>query len=97
MPRSGTVAYEWDERKRAANLRDHGVDFADAQHFDWETALVTVDDREDYDELREMAIGFIGVRLHAMVFTRRADSIRIISLRKAQRREVRRYVEGTKG
>jgi uncharacterized DUF497 family protein len=84
--------YEWDEGKRAANLRDHKVDFAVARDFEWETALVVVDDREDYGELREAALGFVGVRLHVMVFTRRADSIRIISLRKADKIEVRRYV-----
>jgi uncharacterized DUF497 family protein len=93
----GTAVYEWDEDKRAANLRDHGVDFADARHFDWETAVITIDDREDYAELREMALGFIGVRIHAMVFTRRASNIRIISLRKAHRLEVRRYVDATNG
>jgi uncharacterized DUF497 family protein len=88
--------YEWDDAKRAANLRQHKVDFATAWDFDWDTALVAVDDRENYGELREVALGFIGVRLHAMVFTRRTDNIRIISLRKAHRTEVRRYVETTK-
>jgi uncharacterized protein len=85
--------YEWDESKRAANFRDHGIDFNAARYFDWETAVITIDDRDDYGELREMAFGFIGVRLYAMVFTRRAHNVRIISLRKADRREVRRYVE----
>jgi uncharacterized DUF497 family protein len=89
--------YEWDERKRAANLRDHGVDFAEARHFDWDTAVVTIDDREDYGELREMALGFIGVRLHAMAFTRREDTVRIISLRKANRVEMRRYDDAING
>jgi uncharacterized protein len=85
--------YEWDEDKRAVNLRDHSVDFGDARGFDWETAIVTIDDREDYGELREMAFGFIGVRLHAIAFTRRGGNIRIISLRKANRMEMRRYVD----
>lgn len=84
--------YQWDAKKREANLRDHGIDFAEAHHFDWETAIISIDDREDYGELREMAIGFIGVRLHTMVFTRRGGNIRIISLRKANRSEMRRYV-----
>ena len=88
--------YEWDERKWAANLKDHRVDFAAAWDFDWETALVVVDDREDYGELREVALGFVGARLHVMIFTRRADNIRIVSLRKAHRTEARRYVEATK-
>jgi uncharacterized protein len=89
--------YEWDEGKRAANLRDHGVDFAEARHFDWDTAVVTIDDREDYGELREMALGFIGVRLHAMAFTQRGDTVRIISLRKANRVEMRRYDDAING
>jgi hypothetical protein len=92
----GTRLYEWDEGKRVANRRSHGVDFDAARDFEWETALVVVDDREDYGELREIALGFIGMRLHVMVFTRRAESIRIVSLRKAHRTEVRRYVETTK-
>jgi hypothetical protein len=85
--------YQWDESKRAANLRDHKVDFATVEHFEWETALIIPDEREDYSELREIALGFIGVRLHVMVFTRRGDQVRIISLRKADRREVQRYVD----
>lgn len=89
--------YQWDENKRAANLRQHGIDFADAHHFDWETAVIAIDDREDYRELREMAIGFIGMRLHTMVFTRRGATLRIISLRKANRMEVSRYVEAIDG
>jgi uncharacterized protein len=85
--------YEWDESKRASNIRNHGVDFTAAQEFDWDSALVFVDDRADYGELRELAIGFIGVRLHVMVFVRRGEQIRIISLWKAQKSDVRRYVE----
>jgi uncharacterized DUF497 family protein len=93
----GRKLYEWDERKRATNVRDHGVDFLDAWRFDWETAVIMVDDRERYGELREMALGFIGVRLHAMAFTRRGDAVRIISLRKANRVEMRRYVDAIDG
>ena len=89
-----TPQYDWDEAKRSANIRDHKVDFTAAEHFDWDSAYVTVDDREDYGELREIAIGYIGVRLHVLVFTRRGETIRIISLWKAQKSDVRRYVEG---
>jgi uncharacterized protein len=88
--------YYWDESKRAANLKNHKVDFATARHFEWETALIIPDDREDYGELREIALGFIGVRLHVMAFTRRNGNVRIISLRKADRREIQRYVDSTK-
>jgi uncharacterized protein len=84
---------EWDEAKRQANLRFHKVDFADATEFDWKTAVTFIDDREDYGELREVAIGFIGMRLHVLVFTRRGERIRIISLWKATKSEARRYAE----
>jgi uncharacterized DUF497 family protein len=54
------MRYLWDEGKRRQNVRDHGVDFAAVYRFEWNYAVVTVDDREDYGELRERAISFIG-------------------------------------
>jgi uncharacterized DUF497 family protein len=85
--------FEWDEAKRTANIAVHKIDFAAIHEFDWDTAVYTVDDREDYGELRESAIGFIGERLHVVVFTRRADRLRIISLRRAHNKDKRLYVE----
>ena len=84
---------EWDEAKRAANRRKHGVDFGEEAFFDWNTALVVEDDRYDYGELRLRAFGFIRGRLHVMVFTSRGRDVRIISLRKAKAKEVRWYEE----
>jgi uncharacterized DUF497 family protein len=89
--------YDWDETKRALNLADGHLDFTLAENFDWDTAVMTVDDRDDYGELRERALGFIGVRLYILVFTRRRERIRIISLRKANRREMREYEEEVRG
>jgi len=86
--------YSWDEAKRAINVAKHGVDFAAANDFDWDFAHIEIDDREDYGELREIAWGFIGVQLHVLVYTRREDElIWIISLRKAERRDVKKYEE----
>ena len=59
--------YAWDQRKRASNLRKHGVDFAIVQDFDFETALVLRDDRKNYGEERYRAYGTIKGRLHALV------------------------------
>jgi hypothetical protein len=87
--------YAWDEDKRKINLRDHKIDFVAAYGFDWDTAITVIDDRENYGELREIAIGFIGVTLFSMAFTRRGELIRIISLRKAENREKRIYVNAT--
>lgn len=87
------MQYEWDEDKRAANLIRHEVDFAAAADFAWDTAIETIDDRFDYGEKRWVALGRIGITLHVMVYTLRATKIRIISLRKANKREKRYYEE----
>ena len=81
--------YEWDENKRKTNLTNHGVDFAHMDAFEWESAVVDID--EGHAEPRWIGTGFIGAVLHVVVFTDRDDDIRIISLRKATRREARNY------
>jgi len=81
----------WDEAKHAANLAKHGLDFAGAQGFEWETALTAVADRSSYDETRFISIGFLGARLHVLVWTEREGNRRLISLRKANPREIKRY------
>ena len=72
------------------------MDLSAAERFEWETATMRVDDREDYGELREVAKGFIGDVIHVLVFTRRDDAIRVISLRKATKKERKQYVEETR-
>ena len=83
--------YEWNETKRKSNLSKHGVDFAAVEAFVWEEALVIPDNRKNYGELRFLAFGPIGDRLHCVTFSVRGENIRIISLRKANSREVERY------
>lgn len=89
------MRYDWDENKRRQNLREHGVDFTAVHRFEWQYALVTIDDREDYGELRERATGFIGAVPHVLVFTERQDTdgsvVWVISLRKADRKERNDY------
>ncbi len=83
---------EFDQAKDKANQAKHGVGLALARHLDWSMTLVKVDDRNDYDEVREIGYGPIADRLYCVVFTRRGDGLRIISLRKANNREFDRYV-----
>jgi uncharacterized protein len=85
-----------DEAKRAANIAKHGIDFTAAEHFAWKTAVITIDRRRDYGEIRETALGTIARRLHVLIFTRRDQDIRISSLRKANDREEKVYAEGQK-
>ncbi|RPI01883.1 MAG: BrnT family toxin [Calditrichaeota bacterium] len=79
--------YEWDENKRLANLERHKVDFHKALQFEWNTAIETIDSRHDYGEERWVAMGYIENDLYIMVYAIRTPSIRIISLRKANKRE----------
>ena len=83
--------YDWDEAKRRANLAKHGVDFADMAMFDWPGAVVLEDDRRNYKERRLSATGHILGRLHVCIFTPRGGRLRIISLRKANRRDKREW------
>ena len=83
--------WNWNEDKRQTNLAKHGVDFAAVAGFDWATAITEPDTRFDYGEVRFEAKGMIGLRLHVLVFTPRVGKLHIISLRKANPREVKRY------
>jgi uncharacterized DUF497 family protein len=82
-----THRFTWDERKRAANLRKHGVDFAVVERFEFDAALIIVDDRREYGEVRYRAFGVIDGRLHVLIFTTRGAQTRVISLRRANDRE----------
>ena len=84
---------EFDPAKDESNLDKHGVSLADADGFEWETAVVREDTRKQYAEPRFEATGYIGDRLHVMVFCLRAETVRVISLRKANPREVKSYAE----
>ena len=83
---------EWDEAKRRSNQAKHRLDFTAIEAFDWDTASTKPDNR--YGEPRFVATGYIGSRLHIVVYTERGDRMRIISLRKANKREERDYVQG---
>jgi uncharacterized DUF497 family protein len=87
----GIGPYRWDDDKHAPNLTTHGIDFAAAMSFEWEQALIWRDLRRDYGERRFLALARIEGRVHLMVFTPRGGYLRIISLRKANRREARRH------
>jgi uncharacterized DUF497 family protein len=90
------MKFEWDEAKRATNLEKHGVDFVDAQKM-WQKAMVVAKDaRREYGESRYVGISRIEERVMVVVYTERAvDIARIISLRKANSREVRSYENAT--
>jgi uncharacterized protein len=84
--------FEWDENKNRQNIRKHGFDFVDAEEMFCGILLFSPDVREDYGEGRGVGIGTIRGRTAVVVFTERGPTtIRIISLRKATRRESKQY------
>lgn len=87
------MEFEWDRTKAGTNLAKHGISFDAVHSFAFATALVVEDDRKDYGEVRMIALGFIGARLHHLAYTERGDIIRVIPLRKASRKEIKLYVE----
>ena len=84
---------EFDPAKDASNRARHGVSLRLARELDWDAALVWVDDRFDYDELRMIALAPKTNTLYYVAFIERGDRRRIISLRRATRREVKHYAE----
>lgn len=85
------MRFDWDPHKSARNLAKHGVSFESAPDLDWTKARVVEDTRFDYGETRFLAYVPLRGRLHVLVFARRTDRMRIISLRKANPREIGRY------
>ena len=82
----------FDPAKDARNCAKHGVSLALATGLEWDTALTWTDDREDYGEERQRALVMRGVRLYFVAFVDRDEGRRIITLRRANQSEVRRYV-----
>jgi uncharacterized DUF497 family protein len=82
---------EFDPEKNSKNIIERNLSFECAIEFDFKTALFEIDNRRDYGETRIIGLGYIGERLHVLIFTKREEIIRIISLRKANRKERLRY------
>jgi uncharacterized protein len=80
-----------DPEKNARNIAERGLSFERVAELDWDTAVIVEDTRRDYGEPRLRVMGRLDGRLHAVVVTPRGEDLRVISLRRANRREVRRY------
>jgi len=85
------MAFTFDPEKSARNVADRGLSFDLVERLEWETALVVEDIRKDYGETRLQVLALMDGRLYAAVVTPRGEDLRVISFRKANRREVIRY------
>ena len=86
---------DFDPKKSEQNIRERRLSFEVATEFEWETAFYIEDDRREYPERRFVAIGYIEKRLFVICFTPIDGGVRIISFRKANSREVKRYEKET--
>lgn len=82
---------EYDEEKSRKNALERNLPFSMASEFDFKWAWIRQDTRHNYGEIRYRAIGYIGQRVHMLVFCYRSGVIRVISLRKSNKREERDY------
>ena len=88
------MRFEWDEEKNRMNVQKHGINFNDVIGLFDHPMIVHLDVRHDYEENRWIGIGMMKHHFAVVVYTERmGDVIRIISARKANKREVRHYVK----
>ena len=86
----------FDPAKNERNIVERGISFELAAGFEWDGALIVEDRRKEYGEQRFQALGLIEGRLHMLVYTPRVRHAHVISLRKANQREVRKYEAQTR-
>jgi uncharacterized protein len=85
--------FEWDENKNITNVQRHGIDFQDARLIFEHPMLVKADTRKDYGEKRLVGLGQLYDVVVVIVFTKRGNAIRVISIRRANRNERKIYQE----
>ena len=85
------MRFSWSERKRAVNLKEHGLDFVDAPRVFEGLTFTYEDDRFDYGEQRFITLGLLAGVPVSIAHTETEDEIRVISFRKATSREARLY------
>lgn len=84
--------FEWDSAKSAANKAKHGIDFEEAQAI-WADSGAVILELIRPDEPRWMAVGRAKGKFWAAIYTLRSDSIRLISVRRARKSEVKAYAK----
>ncbi|MBU3547063.1 BrnT family toxin [Polynucleobacter sp. MWH-Jannik1A5] len=85
------MKFTYDSAKNDSNIAKHGLPLSDAKLLDWDSAISYIDGRKNYGEERCVALALIKQRLYCVVYVELKIGKRIISLRKANTREVERY------
>lgn len=82
---------EYDPNKNQRNIEERGLPFEQAQDLDWGNALIWQDVRNPYPEIRFSCLAELNERVYALCFTPINGGIRVISFRKANNREIKKY------
>jgi uncharacterized DUF497 family protein len=85
------MKFTYDAAKNDSNITKHGLPLSDAKLLDWDSAISSIDSRKNYGEERRAALALIKQRLYFVVYVELKIGKRIISLRKANVREVEKY------
>ena len=85
--------YEWDEAKNRHNFAKHGLDFQAVEGFRWDEAAEKLDVSDDHEERWRAIARLADGKYAVLIYTEREARIRVISLRYAERKEIREYVE----
>jgi uncharacterized DUF497 family protein len=87
------LTYEWDKAKNRSNFAKHGLDFEDAEQVLTGPCVTFEDSRFNYGEERLITLGLLAGRVVIIAHAQRGEATRIISMRKANRREQKIYQE----
>jgi len=89
------LKFEWDERKNAINIKKHGISFEEAvKVFSDPRRCEMYDNIHSLMEKRWITIGLVGLKILSVSFTERDDKIRLISARKANKKNMEVYFYG---
>lgn len=83
------MAITYDPAKNERNIRERRLSFDRATDFDFESAVFNTELRQG--EIRRVAVGYLDKRLHVLCYIPQPDGVRVISFRKANKREAKRY------
>ena len=89
------MSISYDPNKNKSNIELRNLDFDRVSDLDWDNAWIFEDERNEYNEIRFIAYSMLDERLHFVCFTETKEGIRVISFRKANSREVKRYEQET--
>lgn len=90
------MSITFDSAKNERNIAERGLSFERVAEIEWDTALIAEDTRRDYGETRMRVFALLDGRLDIAVVVPRGDELRVISFRKANRKEERLYAEHQK-